>query len=125
MKASPKWLLVLALSGLVGGVLVASSHRNLPLALEVLMPLGAIFTGLFLVSLLLKKEAVKFNEDERSKIEAIRLYQSSDWPKTPSEDTSGIPRVPKAAERTPQDHDDGAAKQARMHGATKESRTDV
>ena len=112
MKASPKWLLVLALSGLVGGVLVASSHRDLPLALDVVMPLGAIFTGLFLVSLLLKKEAAKFNEDERSKIEAIKLYQSSNSPKTPGEDTSVTPRVPKAAEQTPQAHDDEAVEQA-------------
>ena len=76
MRASPKTLLVLALTGLVGGVFVASSHGNLPLALEILMPLGVIFTGLFLVSLMLRGEAVKFDEDQRLKNDAIKRYHS-------------------------------------------------
>ena len=76
MRASPKTLLVVALTGLVGGIFVASSHRNLPLALEIVMPLGAIFTGLFLVSLMLRGEAAKFDEDQRLKYEAIKPIQS-------------------------------------------------
>jgi len=67
--------MVLALIGLVGGVLVASSPRNLPLALEIVMPLGVIFTGLFLVSLMLRGEAAKFDEDQRLKNEAIKRHQ--------------------------------------------------
>jgi hypothetical protein len=67
--------MVLALVGLVGGVLVASSDRNLPLALEIVMPLGVIFTGLFLVSLMLRGETAKFDEDQRWKNEAIKRYQ--------------------------------------------------
>lgn len=34
------------------------------------MPLGVIFTGLFLIVLALQNEAVKFDEDERLKMEA-------------------------------------------------------
>jgi hypothetical protein len=101
MRASSKYLLILALLGLVGGVFVASSDMNLPLALEVVMPLGAIFTGLFLVSLLLKKEVVKFNEDERLKNEAIKLYQSSlsSLPKKDGEKTFGSPHPVEIMER--------------------------
>jgi hypothetical protein len=103
MRASPKSLLALALIGLVGGVFVASSHRNLPLALEVVMPLGAIFTGLFLVSLLLKNEVVKFNDDERLKNEAIKRYRSSvfDPPGKHTEETFNAPVTIKVVERKP------------------------
>jgi TctA family transporter len=101
MRASPKSLLALALIGLAGGVFIASSHRNLPLALEVVMPLGAIFTGLFLVSLLLKNEVIKFNDDERLKSEAIKRYRSSvfDPPEKHTEETSNAPVTIKVAER--------------------------
>jgi predicted component of type VI protein secretion system len=104
MRASPKSLLALALIGLVGGVFIASSHRNLPLALEVVMPLGAIFTGLFLVSLLLKNEVIKFNDDERLKNEAIKRYRSSvfDPPEKHTEETSNAPVTIKVAERKPE-----------------------
>ena len=112
MKASPKWLLILALSGLAVGVFVASSHRNLPLAFEIAMPLGAIFTGLFLVSLLLKKEVVKFNEDESFKIEAIKRYQSFYSPKKLNEEDSGAPRILKAVERRTETRDEEAVERA-------------
>jgi predicted component of type VI protein secretion system len=104
MRASPKSLLALALIGLAGGVFIASSHRNLPLALEVVMPLGAIFTGLFLVSLLLKNEVIKFNDDERLKNEAIKRYRSSvfDPPEKHTEETSNAPVTIKVAERKPE-----------------------
>ena len=104
MKASPKKLLVLELTGLVGGVFVASSRRNLHLALEIVMPLGAIFTGLFLVSLLLKKEVVKFNDDERLKNEAINRYRSSflATPKKRKKEASDAPAAIKIAERKPE-----------------------
>jgi len=100
MSASPKLLLPLALTGMVGGVLVASSQRNLPLALDVLMPLGAIFTGLFLVSLLLKKEVVKFNDDERLRNEVVKRYRSSfiGAPEKRKEEASDVPVTSKVAE---------------------------
>jgi len=99
MSASLKLLLTLALVGLVGGVLVASSQSNPPLALEVVMPLGAIFTGLFLVSLLLRNEVVKFDDDERLKNEAAKRYRSSfiGTLKKPEKEASDAP-VTKGAE---------------------------
>jgi len=104
MSASPKSLLALALTGLIGGVFVASSQRNLPLALEVVMPLGAIFTGLFLVSLLLKNEVVKFNDDERLKNEAAKRYRSSTFepPEKRTEEASDTSVTLKVAGRKPE-----------------------
>jgi len=114
MRASPKSLLTLALIGLAGGIFVASSHRNLPLALEVAMPLGAIFTGLFLVSLLLKNEVVKFNDDERLKNEAIKRRRSSvlDPPGKHTEETSNAPIIIKVAERKPKIRQEETAEEA-------------
>src|SRR6185437_14430206 len=101
MRASPKTLMVLALTGLFGGVFVASSHRNLPLALEIVMPLGVIFTGLFLVSLMLRGEASKFDKDQRLKNEAIKRYRPSfiGTPKKCKEAASDAPVTIKVAER--------------------------
>ena len=126
MRASPKTLLVLALTGLVGGVFVASSHRNLPLALEIVMPLGVIFTGLFLVSLMLRGEAVKFDEDQRLKNEAIKRYQSPVFEppkKHKGENSSASGSTIKVAERKPKIRHERAAEEAvevwRNEGAPK------
>jgi hypothetical protein len=118
MKASPKYLLILALLGLVGGLFVASSDRNLPPTLDVFMPLGAIFTGLFLVSLLLKKEVVKFNEDQRLRKEAIKLYQSSacDPAKEYNEEDSSAPRTMNVVERNREIRCEGAVEVGRKAG---------
>ena len=71
-----------------------------------------IAAGVHGLGVALGSEIFKFNEDERSKIEAIKLYQSFDSPKQTNEDTSGAPRVLIAAEQTPQAHDDEAVEQA-------------
>lgn len=70
MKTLPKWTLVIAVTGLVVGTFVTVSHDQMPSILELLMPLGVIFTGLFLIVLALQNETVKFDEDERLKMEA-------------------------------------------------------
>jgi len=99
--------MVLALTGLFGGVFVASSHRNLPLALEIVMPLGVIFTGLFLVSLILRGEAAKFDEDQRLKNEAIKRYQppAIEPPKKHAEEIFGVPSAIRSTEKKLEIHE--------------------
>lgn len=70
MKTLTKWTLALAVIGLVVGIFVTVSHDQMPSILELVMPLGVIFAGLFLIVLALQNEAVKFDEDERLKMEA-------------------------------------------------------
>ena len=77
MKTLPKWILALAVTGLVIGTFVTVSHDKLPSILELVMPLGVIFTGLFLIVLALQNEAVKFDEDERLKMEAAERHGCS------------------------------------------------
>jgi|ERR1051326_3887143 low affinity Fe/Cu permease len=69
MKAFQKWLLALAVTGLVVGVFVSLSHADLAPAWMLALPLGVILTGLFLVTLLLQNEVTKFDAEERFKIE--------------------------------------------------------
>jgi len=102
--------MVLALTGLVGGIFVASSDRNLPLALEIVMPLGAIFTGLFLVSLMLRGEAAKFDEDQRLKNEAIKRYQlpAIEPPKKQTREIFGVPGTIRLTEKKTEIHERAA-----------------
>jgi hypothetical protein len=44
------------------------------LAWDVALPLGVILTGLFLITLALQNEAVKFDEDERLKMESAERH---------------------------------------------------
>ena len=77
MKAFQKWLLALAVIGLVGGVFVTLSHADLAPAWMLALPLGVILTGLFLVTLLLQNEVTKFAAEERLKIELVKRHRSS------------------------------------------------
>ncbi len=70
MKASAKWLLTLALTGLGGGLFLIWSGAKAAPAWAVLLPLGAICWGMFLITLLLQKEVASFDAEERWKIES-------------------------------------------------------
>ena len=77
MKAFQKWLLALAVIGLVGGVFVTLSHADLAPVWMLALPLGVILTGLFLVTLLLQNEVTKFDAEERLKIEQAKRHRFS------------------------------------------------
>lgn len=67
MGKMTKTLLALSLTGLGSGLLFASGLidvNNLP-ALHVALPAGAIFFGLFLISLMLEKESARFDEEHQ------------------------------------------------------------
>jgi len=83
MKAFQKWLLALAVTGLVVGVFVSLSRADLAPAWMLALPLGVILTGLFLVTLLLQNEVTKFDAEERLKIEQAKRHRFSgfDTPK--------------------------------------------
>ena len=77
MKAFQKWLLGLAVTGLIVGVFVTLSHANLAPAWMLALPLGVILSGLFLITLLLQNEVAKFDADERLKRESAKRHRSS------------------------------------------------
>jgi hypothetical protein len=72
MTKTTKVLLLLALAGLVSGLLFVSGSLNSGglVALHVLLPMGAIFFGLFLLSKMLEKETAQYDEEQRANMEA-------------------------------------------------------
>lgn len=76
MKTVQKLLLTFAAIGLVIGLPVTFSHTEPALAWAFALPAGAVFFGLFLISLVWQKEMAKFDEGERSKLEPLRRYRS-------------------------------------------------
>jgi hypothetical protein len=66
-----------------------------------------IFTGLFLVSLMLRGEAAKFDEDQRLKNEAIKQYQppAIEPLKKHAEEIFGVPGAIGLTEKKPGIHE--------------------
>ena len=67
MNKTTKTLLIVSLAGLVVGTAFVTGLlpvENL-VALYVVLPLGAVFFGLFLISLVLEKEDALFDNDQR------------------------------------------------------------
>jgi hypothetical protein len=77
MKTLPKWVLALAVANLIVGVFVTMSHSYVAFIGYLALPLSVIFTGLFLVTLALQNEAVKFAEGERLKMEPAKIHGCS------------------------------------------------
>lgn len=70
MKTLPKWILVIAVTGLVVGTFVTLSHGIVNPLLQLAMPLGFIFAGLFVITRAMQNEMAQFDEEERRKMEA-------------------------------------------------------
>jgi hypothetical protein len=81
MKLVQKWFLGLALTGLLGGVFLTVCRAELPDVLAIVLPLGASFAGLFLITFIFQDEAAKFDSEERLKIEAARRHRTPDTEK--------------------------------------------
>ncbi|MGH7952930.1 MAG: hypothetical protein ACREFE_13580 [Limisphaerales bacterium] len=77
MKTLPKWVLVLAVVNLIVGIFVTMSHKDMASVWYLALPLGVIFTGLFLIALALQNEVVKFDEDERLKLASAKRHEFS------------------------------------------------
>jgi hypothetical protein len=60
------------MTGLVAGSIIDFSGFNLNPAWTVVLPVGAIAYGLFLISFMLEKEVAKFDEDEAKELQLIR-----------------------------------------------------
>jgi 4-hydroxybenzoate polyprenyltransferase len=72
MKNLPKLTLVLAVVNLIVGLFVTISHRELPVILDLAMPLAFIFAGLAVITRALQNEVVKFDEDQRRQRSSAR-----------------------------------------------------
>ena len=68
MSKITKTLLTLSVTGLVFGTAFVTGLLGMEnvVALYVVLPLGAVFFGLFLISLMLEKEDALFDKDQRA-----------------------------------------------------------
>jgi len=76
MDAVQKLLLTLAAVCMVIGIPVTFSHAEAAPFWALALPMGAVFLGMFLISLLWQREMAKFDEEERSKTESASRRSS-------------------------------------------------
>lgn len=72
MKNLPKTFLALSVAGFLAGSIIDFGGFNLSPSWAVALPLGAVFFGLWLISLMLEKEMTQFDEEEMKKLQLIR-----------------------------------------------------
>jgi hypothetical protein len=56
----------------VAGSIIDFGGFKLDPAWEVMLPFGAVFYGLFLISFMMEKEVAKFDEDEEKELQLIK-----------------------------------------------------
>jgi hypothetical protein len=125
MKTLPKWVLVLAVVNLIVGIFVTMSHKDVAFIWYLALPLGVIFTGLFLITLALQNEVVKFDEDERLKMESAERHGYSVKGKKRTEESPNAPGGIKSMKTKSQSPHPMSAEGMWMRGATKETHTNV
>jgi hypothetical protein len=72
MTTTSKTLLAFSLTGLVLGSTTDFGGFNLNPSWGVVLPFGAVFYGLFLISFMLEKEAANFDADEEKELQLIK-----------------------------------------------------
>jgi hypothetical protein len=82
-----KTLLVLSILCLTTGFAVVSNLINVHgmVAFFVLLPAGAIFFGLFLISLMLQKETARYDAEQRALLVTARRNQSNPREEKPAQ----------------------------------------
>jgi Na+-transporting methylmalonyl-CoA/oxaloacetate decarboxylase beta subunit len=71
MTTLTRTFLAAAIIGFIVGAVVDFSNLTSNPAWTVVMPLGAVFLGLFLISLMLQKEMAGFDQEEATKLELV------------------------------------------------------
>jgi hypothetical protein len=72
MTTLSKTILATSVTGLVAGAVIDYSGFRVTAAWVVVLPLGAIFYGMFLISFMMEKEVAKFDEDEAKELQLIK-----------------------------------------------------
>ena len=71
MTTLPKICLAVSAAGFAAGGLIDFGGFNVVPAMTVVLPLGAIFFGIFMVALMMEKEMAKFDEETAGKLQLI------------------------------------------------------
>lgn len=78
MTILSKILLAISLVTSVTGVILDFGRIKIHPSLAVMLPMGAVFFGMFLISLMMEKEMAKFDEENALKHERIRRKDAGD-----------------------------------------------
>lgn len=75
MTTATKTFLAVSVLGFIAGGIVDFSGLNVNPMLTVILPVGAISFGVFLISLILEKEVALFDEEQKKKLALIRQHK--------------------------------------------------
>ncbi|MEJ0090130.1 MAG: hypothetical protein WDM80_10345 [Limisphaerales bacterium] len=78
MTKLTKILLVISLTASVTGGILDFGRFKINPSLTVMLPLGAVFFGMFLISFMMQKEMARFDEENAIKLEEIRHKDADD-----------------------------------------------
>jgi hypothetical protein len=85
MTKLSKTLLAVTITGLVAGSIIDFGGFNLNPAWAAALPFGVVFYGLFLISFMLEKEVVRFDEDDAKELQFIKDSHPAAGPKPAAE----------------------------------------
>ncbi len=71
MTILSKTLLAVAAAGLAGGIIIAVRDAVAGPALSVVLPIGAVAFGLFLIVMVLQKEVALYDLEQKNKLESL------------------------------------------------------
>lgn len=72
MTTLSKTLLAVSVTGFAAGSIIDFGGFNVIPELTAVLPLGAVFFGLFMIALMMEKEMAEFDEEEAGKMQLIR-----------------------------------------------------
>jgi hypothetical protein len=78
MTALSKTFLAVSVTGFMGGSIIDFGGLSVIPALTVVLPVGAVFFGFFLISFMLEKEMAKFDQEKAGNFEPSRRNGSGD-----------------------------------------------
>ncbi len=89
MTSLSKILLTVAVVGLTGGGMIDFYGVKANPALAVVLPLGAIAFGLFLIVFMLEKEVAKYDEEQAKKMQPLECNTTPTRPRTAPQKEKG------------------------------------
>jgi hypothetical protein len=93
MTTLSKILLSVSAAGFAAGSIIDFGGFNVIPALTAVLPLGAVFFGLFMISLMLEKEMAKFDAEEAMKLQLIQRQPAVPAPKEKSSSNPSLQLV--------------------------------
>ncbi len=78
MTKLPKFFLTVSLAGFAAGSIVDFGGFSVHPAWTIVLPLGAVFFSLFLISLMMEKEMAKFDAEQAERFESARRNEADE-----------------------------------------------